>query len=163
MLDELFGKPLHREKWTPELIKQFVIENNITSRNELENASSKAYKRAKEFGLLNDLFGEPLIKQWEKDECAQLAQLCFSKSQFKKLYNKAYEYSLKHGWLNEICSHMSSIIDFASPGKYLIYVYEDVENNYAYIGLTNNAIRRDREHILSTRDSLYKHCDAPLG
>ena len=158
ILDELFGDCLHPEPWTEESIRQYVIDNNITSRGELEKVSPKGYKKAREIGILDELFGEPLHKYWSKEECAQLAQLCFNKRQFQQLYKNAYGYAVKKGWIDEICQHMNELIDFARPGKYLIYVYEDTQNHYAYVGLTNNAKRRDREHLMSNKDSLYKHC-----
>jgi hypothetical protein len=52
----------------------------------------------------------------------------------------------------------NSIYDFTRPGKYAIYVYEDVEHNYAYVGLSNNPHRRDYEHLMRDDDPIYKHC-----
>jgi hypothetical protein len=70
ILDELFGDCLHPEPWTEESIRQYVIDNNITSRGELEKVSPKGYKKAREIGILDELFGEPLCKSRTKEECA---------------------------------------------------------------------------------------------
>jgi len=87
-----------------------------------------------------------------------LAQLCFCRNQFLELYPNAYNAACKHGWLDEICSHMNRLIDFYIVEEYIIYVYEDEINHCAYVGLTNNKKRRDYEHLMNKADSLYKYC-----
>lgn len=42
--------------------------------------------------------------------------------------------------------------------SYVIYIYELTKFNRAYIGLTNNILRRDREHLFNFKTSLNKYC-----
>lgn len=44
------------------------------------------------------------------------------------------------------------------PENYIVYMYRDVVNRAAYIGLTNNRVKRDYEHRHDVKDSLYKYC-----
>lgn len=158
MLDELFGES-HLIIWTKDMILEFMKEHpEITTRSELTYSYPGVYGAARRFEMLEELFGEPLHHSWTKEECAQLAQLCFYRSQFQDLYPGAYSSALLNGWLDEICSHMKELVNFVRPGRYTIYVYEDEVNHYAYVGLTNNAYRRDIEHVMSHRDRVYKHC-----
>ena len=75
ILDDLFGenktKPLNY--WTEETIRQFVKDNNIKTRKELETKSSSAYSAAWKLGILNDLFGEKELK-WTEDSIKQFVK-----------------------------------------------------------------------------------------
>ena len=59
-MDDLFGenKTKPSNYWTEESIKQFVKDNNIKKRSELEAKAKGAYRAARQLGILNDLFGE---------------------------------------------------------------------------------------------------------
>jgi hypothetical protein len=52
---------------------------------------------------------------WTKDRCKNLAKECNSRSEFKKKYLVAYGACVKHGWLDDICSHM---IEIKKPSGY---------------------------------------------
>ena len=43
---------------------------------------------------------------WTKEHCAEEAKKYQNRSSFCKGSNGAYTAALKHGWLDEICSHM---------------------------------------------------------
>ena len=42
--------------------------------------------------------------------------------------------------------------------NYIIYVYELEEHNMAYVGLTNDMKRRDRDHLFSEKEALSMYC-----
>ena len=44
---------------------------------------------------------------WTKEKCLEVAQLCKTKSEFKKTYHQAYRLCCKNKMLEEACSHMS--------------------------------------------------------
>ena len=80
MLDELFGES-HLIIWTKDMILEFMKEHpEITTRSELTYSYPGVYGAARRFEMLEELFGEPLHHSWTKEECAQLAQLCFYRS-----------------------------------------------------------------------------------
>jgi len=47
-------------------------------------------------------------------------------------------------------------IDEWKENSYVIYVYELQAEKMAYVGLTNDIIRRDREHLFDEKETLYK-------
>lgn len=46
---------------------------------------------------------------WTKEKCLQASVQCKTRSEFKKLYQSAYNSSRINGWLDEVCSHMNYI------------------------------------------------------
>lgn len=82
------GKPCGY--WSRERIRQFVTDNNISSRKELERLARGAYNAAHRFGMLYDLFGEKLHKSWTMEKCAELARKCRFRSEFAAKYYNAY-------------------------------------------------------------------------
>lgn len=42
-----------------------------------------------------------------KNNCAKVAALCSSRYEFSKKYSSAYNSSLRNGWIEDICKHMS--------------------------------------------------------
>lgn len=43
----------------------------------------------------------------DKDNCSKVAALCSSRYEFSKKYSSAYNSSLRNGWIEDICKHMS--------------------------------------------------------
>ena len=64
MLDDLFGenKSKPANYWNEESVRQFVKDNNIKTRSEFKTKAGGAYDAARQYGLLNDLFGENKTK-----------------------------------------------------------------------------------------------------
>lgn len=81
-------------------------------------------------------------KYWNKERCAEVVLLCNNRTEFKKKYASAYNNAYEFGWLDELCSHMKPV---GNLRKRLVYAYE-FSDNYVYVGLTCNIIRRDRQH-----------------
>ena len=131
-------------------------DNNIKTRKELKTKAGSAYAAARRLGILDDLFGERVAmahnKKWTEEKCAELAAKCKYRSDFKRQYPAAYSAARKHGWLEDITKHMPKDKGYVliSNHNYIVYVYEDIENNAAYVGLTNNIKRRDWEHRFPT-------------
>lgn len=82
---------------------------------------------------------------WTKEQCQNVALKCEYRKEFQIKFHSAYSKALKNNWLDEICSHMSSIGD-----KYrrCVYVFEFKESKTCYVGLTCNLIRRAKTHML---------------
>jgi hypothetical protein len=102
---------------------------------------------------------EVCYHNWTKEECKEKALLCTYKKDFYKKYKKYYEHSLKNGWLDDLCSHMTEI---GSRYKRCIYVWE-FGNNSAYVGLTYNLNIRITEHKNSKRSAVYKQLKISSG
>ncbi len=160
ILNDLFGEK--ELKWTEESIRQFVKDNDIKTRKELAAKARGAYNVAKQLGILDDLFGEKELK-WTKENCAELAAKCKYRSDFRRQYPRAYIAAVIHGWLDDIVKHMPKQKGYVliSNHNYIVYVYEDIENKAAYVGLTNDIKRRDWQHRFPTSkgyDSLGLWC-----
>ena len=125
-------------------------DNNIKTRKELQTKAKGAYLAVWKLGILDDLFGEKT--QWTKEKCAELAAKCKYRSDFRRQYPSAYSAAWSHGWLEDITKHMPKEKGYVliSNHNYIVYVYEDIENKAAYVGLTNNIKRRDWEHRFPT-------------
>ena len=113
--------------------------------------------------MLDELFGEKQNHIWTKEECAELAKKCTFRSDFISKYPNAYDAARKHGWYEEITSHMpkQKVENIIHYTDYVIYVYEIEELHAAYIGLTHTPNKRDREHRLPNNngyDSLALYC-----
>lgn len=87
------------------------------------------------------------------NKCKEVA-LKFSKKTDFRLENRSeYNFAQKNGFIDEICSHMKSLINIP---KKCIYVYEFSDNS-VYVGLTSNIKRRNSERKRQLNDSVTKH------
>ena len=76
-----------------------------------------------------------------KDDVLQAAKDCKSRSEFKKVHRKEYEYALNNDILDEIDWFI-----FNDGRNRCVYTYVDEENKVAYVGLTVNIEERDKSH-----------------
>ncbi|MDL2212629.1 hypothetical protein LJC29_01515 [Bacteroides sp. OttesenSCG-928-N06] len=94
---------------------------------------------------------------WTKERCIKAVKECVnngeSKQQFKLKYSAASRAILQNGWTEEIYS-MFPIL--GNLYRRCIYVYEFTDN-FAYIGLTYNPTKRNRDHHYKKDSAVYKH------
>lgn len=88
-----------------------------------------------------------------KEKCKQLALLCKSRKEFNKRFNGAYNKSLRNGWSEEICKHMTYL---ANSYKRCVYAYK-FPDNHIYVGLTYNIEERHRKHRIDKKSSVFKY------
>lgn len=100
-------------------------------------------------------------KKWDYSACYAEALKYKSKGDFQANARSAYSVSWKRGWLKD---YIWLKRRNREGSVYCVYVYEDTENKHAYVGLTCDFKRRDREHRKGTvskgirkYDYLYKH------
>jgi len=88
-----------------------------------------------------------------KNKCKELALLCSTKTEFTIRFSGAYNKSLKMGWHEELCEHMSN-----NGNRYnrCVYAYE-FEGGAIYIGLTYNLDVRKYKHRVDRRSSIYRY------
>ncbi len=143
------------KKWIKETCTNEALKYN--SRLEFKNKSGGAYNTSIKNGWINEICSHMklFIKEiyWTKENCTKEALRYDSRSVFKKNSGGAYNASIKGGWLDDVCSHMSP-----SGNKFnrLVYVYR-FSDNYVYVGLTYNIEERDDKHKRDKRSSVYKH------
>lgn len=114
-------------------------------------AQLSAYKN----GWLDEICKHMKVKihHYSKEECAKEALKYQTKTEFMEKAKTYYSHAIRGGYINEICKHMKKL---GSPEKRAIYVFE-FEDNHAYIGLTLNLDRREKEHRTDKNSSVYKH------
>jgi len=93
------------------------------------------------------------MKKWSDENCKNEALKYLTKKDFRKFSNSAYQTAKRKKILNDICAHM---IPLGNSHKRLIYSYE-FSDNYVYVGLTYNIIKRNNEHLTDKKSPVYKH------
>ena len=106
ILDDFFKKYAQSDqsvKWTEESIRQFVKDNNIKTRSELDAKAKGVYGAARRLGILDDLFGKREIK-WTEESIRQFVKDNNIKTR-KELATKsggAYNIANKLGILDDL-------------------------------------------------------------
>lgn len=164
-------------KWTIESLQIEV--NKYKTRSDLCYKNSSAYSFAHRHNLLDELFKNHINKgfnskrkkngYWSEEKLQYEANKYETRSDFYKQNNSAYSIAHRNGIINELFkNHINKgYIDREEwkENSYVIYVYELPEFNKAYVGLTNNIERRDKEHLFSEKEKMILFCkenDLPL-
>ena len=83
---------------------------------------------------------------WTKERCYNAAKECNSRGEYKKMFEVAYQKSLKKGWINDYTWFSVPIKNLYTDKIDLIYAYI-LPNNVAYIGRTIKLNVRHWEHL----------------
>jgi len=127
-----------------------------TKKDFRENAPS-AYGAACERGILENVCRrmERLRAPnhfYTKEFCHTVALDYKTRTEFQAGNKGVYKAALKHGWLDDICGHMTPS---GEGRKRKVYVYT-FDDGYAYVGLTDDVSRRKKEHFGQFRDKKKK-------
>lgn len=123
---------------------------NIALRNNymdklFKNHTNNGYK--KQNFTINKL-QEEANKYKTRGKFQKQNRLAYNAAYSKKIIDKLFENHPNNGY----------DINIFKDNVYVIYVYELTLYNMAYVGLTNNIIRRDRDHLFNTKESLNNFC-----
>lgn len=143
-------------KWTYDACKIEALK--YTARNKFMKHSGSAYNACIKNGWLEEVCKHMIIyskpnNYWTYDACKIEALKYESKNEFRKHSSSAYQTARRKKFLNEICSHMQPM---GNQCRKIIYSYE-FSNNYAYVGMTYNIIKRNWEHLTDIKSPIYKH------
>lgn len=148
-------------KWTDERIEQVVgkYENFSAFRDaekslftllctlgRLEEFTAHLHRDRKENGY------------WTKDRCAEAAEQCGTRSDFIKQFPAASDAAYRNGWINDICGHMEIA---GSAMSRAVYVIKAIGKNEIYVGLSANAKRRYRGHVVNPMPHILPLVSAP--
>lgn len=101
--------PTPQKKWTKE--ECLSIAQKYADRSEFRKSCQNAYHAAREHGWLEEICAhmpKPNFPQkWTKEECLVIAKKYNKRSEMIKYDSKAYNAARVHGWLDEICTHMT--------------------------------------------------------
>ena len=106
----MLPKVSHPRKWTEEAIIQEALKYN--TRSEFERGCASAYNAAHKSGKFDELcphLPKPIVKDYvcnSIEEAISLAGKCYTRTELKEQYGKAYEMLRTKGLLEEACSHM---------------------------------------------------------
>ena len=128
--------------WNGEKIKNISLKYNDLSKFRKEQKG--AYIYACRNGIVDEITSHMTrkIKQsghWTKENCASEAAKYLFRTQFMRKSGSAYNVALANGWLDEICSHMSSEAD---GYHHCVYVIFNDRLMKAYIGITRQLLKK---------------------
>lgn len=97
--------------WTKERCTDEALK--YRTRSEFKKLSRSAFASAKRNGWLDELCGHMVLMKkangyWTKERCSEEALKYQTRTEFQKKSNSAYSTANKNGWLDKLCSHMST-------------------------------------------------------
>jgi predicted GIY-YIG superfamily endonuclease len=145
--------------WTKEKCQEEALKYN--NKNEFKKNNNVAYNKSLKYNWLEEITIHMIDKYksdsfWTKEKCQEEALKYNSRTEFYKKSPNFYKKSLEKNWIDDICSHMKK---YGNRFKRCIYSYE-FDDNYCYIGLTSNLIRRNNQHFgkeKNTKSSVFEH------
>lgn len=93
---------------------------------------------------------------YSKERCTKAALKYKTRAEFGRNSKGEYFAAMRNGWLDEICSHMEVV---GNRLKRCVYAYEFRnidDNNYVYVGLTQNMRKRHLQH--QSKGSVHRFC-----
>jgi predicted GIY-YIG superfamily endonuclease len=141
-------------KWTKEMCHVLALKYQY--RKEFQIGDKRAYESAKHNGWLDEICQHMEYKKlpngyWNDVENCRIRALKYkTKTEFFKCSPHVYKYSLKNGWLDDICQHM---IPIGSKYMRCIYAYE-FSDNHVYVGLTYNLDKRKYDRNRDNGDAV---------
>lgn len=159
----------HKSCWTLNVLQQEA--NKYENRGDFSINNCAAYTFAIRNNLIDTLFENHKYKgyyknnkksgYWKLDTLQDIVNMCDNRNYFKKNYSSAYHAAIKNKLMNKLFeNHINQgyLDKDKENDNYIIYVYEIIEFNKAYVGLTNNIKRRDKEHLFSEKDKMNLFC-----
>lgn len=142
-----------RGYWTKERCAKEAAK--YITKSAFRNGSPGAFSSAYRHGWLDEICQnlKLLRTYYSIEECAEEAKKYTTKTEFIKKAPLHYSHAIRKGFLNKICNHMEKQ---GSPLKRAVYVFEFADN-YAYIGLTSNLNRREKEHLTNHSSAVFRH------
>ena len=179
LLDELFknhsnfGRDENRKPknyWTEEKLQDEA--NKYKTRGEFWKNNSGAANIALNKGLMDKLFNshpnsgntdkQVISGYWTEEKLQEEADKYKSRQEFRENSKAAWSAAAKRNLFNILFdNHLNKGYSDKEEWKensYVIYAYEIEEFNSAYVGLSNNVKRRDREHLFDEKEKLNIFC-----
>lgn len=96
---------------------------------------------------------------WTKHACAIAAKKCKTRNEFRHRFSSAYVVSKRHGWIDEICSHMKK--PKTGLNMRAIYVIRQSGTRRIYIGLSFSPKHRYRGHLFQPSKAVREIVEGP--
>ena len=164
-LDELCSHMISTQNpdgyWTYERCKEESLkyDNKAIFRKKSRASFEKSHLK----GWLNELCSHMICHKtngyWNYERCKEESSKYEYKYDFAKQSVSAYNSCLSNGWLDNLCSHMKS----KGNNQFRhIYVYEFLETNVAYVGLTYNTEMNIFRHEKNGKYKSHKNIISPV-
>ena len=139
--------------WTKDKCRLVALK--YSNRNSFRNTDASAYRTAIAKKWLDEICSHMkyINKYWNYNTCQKEALKYNNRTEFQLKSHGAYDYAHKNKILDDICKHM---IKIGSKEFRCVYVFE-FDDNFAYIGLTYNILKREHEH--NRKGPVYKHIE----
>jgi len=147
LLGKLCGRMKRRIRTlTNEDLEEIALK--YETRTEFMTGDGSAYNTARNRGLLNNICRHMKRKTarsdaYTKENCHIVALKYNTRADFQRGNGAVYRVAKQRGWLDDICGHMR-VTGSGKKRKVYVYTFDD---GYAYVGLTDNICRRNREHL----------------
>ena len=173
-LNDLFknhiNKGYKRNYWTKEKLQE--ESNKYKTINEFKKNNASAYATVLNNKILDELFKNHINngyninrKQngyWSNENLQLEVDKYKTRYEFRKNNYSAHSQATRHNLLDELFkNHINNGYSDKEEWKednYVIYAYKLEKFNKAYIGLTHNIERRDKEHLFNEKTELSKFC-----
>ena len=165
-LDEICGH-MHvkwQKKWASKEICKIEAQK-YKNRSEFQKKCVGAYTYAMRHGFLDEICQhmDYLWKEkWsDKNACAKEARKYNRRIDFAKGSNSAYTYAMKHGFLDDICTHMQSYVDVDttnSDKKRVEYVKERLQVTPEEWENIYNKFLKNKGKVLIANRIQHKRC-----
>lgn len=128
------------------------------TKTEFKNACVGAYDVSCKNKWINEWFTD-INKKWTYEECELIAKQCTSKTDFKLTNRNAYQAANKKKWMKNFTWLKDERFNLFLDKIDSVYRYYFKETNSVYIGRTliRRQKNRDREHLFSENDTVYRH------
>ena len=153
-----FEKKKDKKNYTKEQCKEIALKYNTLK--DFRINEPYAYNRCIDKKWLKDftwLKHKDTIT-WTPELCIEIAKKCKTRTEFHNNCGGAWNAAKRFGCLDEIMKILPESVyhKMTQVWKYVIYVYEDIENKVAYVGLTKNIQIRHSNHK-EERDKVAKY------
>lgn len=143
--------------WTKEDV--FNIAKKYKTKKDFKNNDNAAFLISYRRGWIKEMRWLVNLKAsngyWDKEKVFSISKKYKSKYEFYKKCPAAYSKAVKEKWLGEMV-WLNNNNNTKYNKSYTVYAYEDYVNKIVYVGLTNDMVRRHKEHC-NTNTSVNKY------
>jgi len=173
IMNELFEKHINKGyiiTWTKKKLKytnkQLQEEaNKYFTRGEFIKNNKPAYQYSCSKNMIDDLFknhkNNGYYIKWTDEKLQEESNKYCTRCEFQQKSNGAYLSAVRRNLMDDLFKNHNNngySDKYSKNYIYFVYVYELIDYNKAYIGLTINIDRRDKEHVFDQNEKLNKFC-----
>ena len=164
---QIKDKDAYKILWTDDTVREEA--KKYKTIGEFLRAKNGAYKYALRHHILDEIFdghenkGRLISSGWTFERVYDVAKKYKTRGEFGDSKDSAaYAFALRNGIIEDVFADHVNIgyatVKELRDNQYTVYVFEFIDTNQAYVGLSNNIDRREREHLTKRREKIFKFC-----